>query len=262
VEAAEVTPDTRLTRRQVVSELARAQKSNRGAAGYSRWVNRRVGRQLAAVAYLMGLTPNQVSCISAVFTFSAISSLAIWHPGWPLAVFATLGLLIGYAFDSADGQVARLRGGGSPSGEWLDHVLDSAKASAFHIAIAIAWFRFFHFSHPAMLLIPLGFAIVAAVFFFAMILSDMLRRIERASLGGTSVTTSSVNPDEAAPILRSLIVLPNDYGVLCLSMLLIALHDAFVAVYTLLFIANGLFLAAGCSRWFREMGALGSASKQ
>src|SRR5206468_3735903 len=114
-------------RREVVIRLAGAQKSNRGAAGYSRWVNRRLGRQIAAVAYLRGLTPNQVSAISAVFTFAAIASLAVFRPDWLLAVLATVALLTGYAFDSADGQLARLRGGGSPAGEWLDHVLDALK---------------------------------------------------------------------------------------------------------------------------------------
>lgn len=255
-----MTTAVRPTRREVVSRLARSQKSNRGAAAYSRWVNRRAGRQIAAVAYLLGLTPNQVSAISALFTFSAIAALAVLHPGWPLAILAALVLLIGYAFDSADGQLARLRGGGSPAGEWLDHVLDSIKVSAIHISIAIMWFRFYHFAHAATLLVPLGFAVTSAVFFFAMILSDMLRRIERASAGGTPVTTSSVSPDEPAPVLRSLIVLPNDYGVLCLSIVLVPLRNVFIAVYTSLLAANVLFLLAGCVRWYREMTILGTES--
>src|SRR3954447_9411537 len=152
-------------RRAIVAQLAGAQKSNRGAAGYSRWVNRPFGRQLAAVSYLAGLRPNQVSAISAVFTFSAIVAMATVRPTWTSAVLVTAGLVVGYAFDSADGQVARLRGGGSAAGEWLDHVFDAVKASLFHIAVAIAWFRFYDFEHPAMLLIPLAFAVVASVFF-------------------------------------------------------------------------------------------------
>lgn len=240
-------------RRAALVRLAGAQKSSRGAAGYSRWVNRRAGRQIASVAYVVGLTPNQISALSAVFTFASITALAVFHPSWYLAVAVSLGLLIGYAFDSADGQVARLRGGGSPAGEWLDHVLDALKASTFHLAVAISWFRFYDLRHEGALLIPLAFAATSAVFFFAMILSDMLRRIARLQSGGSSVTTASVNPNESAPVLRSLIVLPNDYGVLCLAMLLISLHTAFIAVYTVLLAANVLFLLVGCVRWFREM---------
>lgn len=245
-----------LRRSEVVAHLAGAQKSSRGAAGYSRWINRRIGRQLAAVAFLRGLTPNTVSVISALFTFSAITAIALFAPRWASAVPITLALLLGYAFDSADGQVARLRGGGSPDGEWLDHVFDALKASSFHIAVAVMWFRYYHLAHAAVLLLPLGFAVVASVFFFAMILSDMLRRIERGAAGQTTVTTSSVDPNEAAPVLRSLIVLPNDYGVLCICMILSPLHTAFAITYTLLFAANLVFLVVGCTRWFREMANL------
>jgi phosphatidylglycerophosphate synthase len=243
------------TRSAVVARLARAQKSNRGAGGYSRWVNRRLGRQFAAVAYLAGLTPNQVSLLSAVCTYSAIAIVAIVAPSWGIAVLVALLLVLGYALDSADGQVARLRGGGSPAGEWLDHVFDAIKLATFHLAVAICWFRHYDVDRST-LLVPLAFSAVSTVFFFAITLSDMLRRIERQRAGGLDVTTSSVDPNEPAPVLRSLVVLPNDYGVLCLAMVLLAAQGAFVVVYSLLLAANALFLAAGCVRWFREMDSL------
>lgn len=252
----QVTP-TRPTRRDVVARLAAAQKSNRGAAGYSRWVNRPLGRQFAAIAYLAGLRPNQVSAISACFTYAAIAGIACLRPTLPVAVVVVVLLVLGYALDSADGQVARLAQNGSIAGEWLDHVLDALKIATFHGAVAISWFRFFGLSHAGWLLVPLGFGAVSSVFFFALILSDLLRRVERVRAGGTAVTTASVNPDEAASVLRSLVVLPNDYGVLCLTMILLPLHRTFMAVYTVLAAANGLFLLAGLYRWFREMRGLG-----
>jgi phosphatidylglycerophosphate synthase len=246
----------RPSRREVVSRLAAAQKSNRGAAGYSRWVNRPLGRQFAAVAYLAGLRPNQVSLISACFTYAAIVLVAAVEPTWPLAIAVVALLVIGYAMDSADGQVARLSGTGSVAGEWLDHVLDALKIATFHLAIAITWFRHYELTHASWLLVPLGFGAVSSVFFFALILSDLLRRIERVKGGGTAVTTASVNPNEKAPVLRSLVVLPNDYGLLCLVMVLLPLHRTFTAVYTFLAACNALFLAAGLYRWFREMNGL------
>jgi hypothetical protein len=246
----------RPSRREVVARLAAAQKSNRGAAGYSRWVNRPLGRQFAAMAYLAGLRPNQVSVISACFTYAAIVLVACLRPAWPVAVAVVVLLVVGYALDSADGQVARLSESGSVAGEWLDHVLDAIKIATFHGAIAISWFRFFHLHHAGWLLVPLGFGAVNAVFFFALILSDLLRRIDRVKAGGTSVTTASVNPDEHASVLRSLIVLPNDYGLLCLTMVLLPLHRTFMGVYTVLAAANALFLLAGLCRWFREMRGL------
>ena len=210
-------PERLASRRDVVHRLAGARKSNRGAPGYSRWINRPVGRQFAALAYLAGRTPNQVSLLSGVFTFAGIAVLAIFPPGWAIAVIVPALLLIGYGLDSADGQLARLRGGGSFAGEWLDHVLDALKASSFHLAIAVLWFRHFHLDHPTLLLVPLGFAVVDSTLFFAALITDLLRRVARAAAGQSAVTTASVDPNETAPMIRSLISLPNDYGVMCLS---------------------------------------------
>jgi phosphatidylglycerophosphate synthase len=239
--------------REAVARLSSAQKSNRGAAGYSRWINRRLGRHLAAWAYVRDLTPNQVSAISALFTFPSLAAVGIWSPSWYGDILITLGLLAGYAFDSADGQLARLRGGGSPAGEWLDHVLDALKMASVHLLVAVAWFRFYDLEHASYLLVPLAAAVVATVFFFALLLTDMLRRVSRTAAGGSSATTASLNPDEAAPVLRSLVVLPNDYGVLCLTFLLLPWHTVFGVVYAILLVANTLFLLTGCLRWFREL---------
>jgi phosphatidylglycerophosphate synthase len=250
-----VTTTDRLDRRAALDRLRSAQKSNRGAAPYSRWINRRIGRQIAAIAYPAGLSPNQVTAISGLFTFPALAAIAVFRPTWWNSILIVAALLLGYAFDSADGQVARLRGGGSYAGEWLDHVLDSIKNSAFHLVIAVCWYRFYDESRGFCLL-PLGFAVVSAVFFFAMVLADLLRRVDRAKRGLTAVTTSSVDPNEPAPILRTLIVLPNDYGVLCLALLFLALPAAMIGVYAFLFAANTAYLLAGGYRWFREMRAM------
>lgn len=244
--------------RDVVERLKSAQKSNRGAAGYSRWVNRRLGRRFAAAAFLAGLTPNQVSLTSAAFTYSGIALVATVRPSWLQAVTVVALLLIGYALDSADGQLARLQGSGSPAGEWLDHALDALKVASFHAAILICWFRWYDLGADAWLLVPLGFAVVSTVFFFTLTLADMLRRIASVSAGGTSKTTAAVNPNEKAPIMRSLVVLPNDYGVQCVVMVLLPLQTAFVCVYTVFAACNALFLAVGCARWFREMKTLAS----
>lgn len=241
-----------MSHRQIVEQLATAQKSNRGAGGYSRWVNRPLGRQFAASAYRLGMTPNQVTLISAAFSYAAIAAIALV----PLTVLAGVvigvGLVIGYALDSADGQLARLRGGGSVVGEWLDHVVDAAKVNALHLAIAIAWYRHYALSR-SWVLVPLGYTVVAGVFFFAIVLADMLRRIDRVKRGGTSVTTSQVNPNEAAPLLRSILVLPNDYGVLCVALFFLGVHAVFVPLYTVLFAANVLLLLAALVRWYREL---------
>lgn len=243
----------RETRADVVARLAGAQKSNRGAAGYSRWVNRPLGRQLAALAYLGGLTPNAVSVLSAACTFTAIVLVATVTPTWTSAVTVVVLLVAGYALDSADGQVARLRGGGSPAGEWLDHVLDAVKLASFHAAVAICWFRFYDLPSSGWLLVPLGFAALASVFFFATVLTDMLRRVGRTAAGGPDVAAARVDTNEAAPVLRSLVVLPHDYGLLCVLMVLLPLPTVFRWTYTVLFALNVGYLLVACVRWYREL---------
>jgi phosphatidylglycerophosphate synthase len=232
----------------VVARLAAAQKRRApGSPAYSIYVNRPVGRRFAAAAYLAGLTPNAVTAISAAFTFAAIAVIALVPPTPLVGVGVGLLLMTGYALDAADGQLARLRGGGSPAGEWLDHVVDAAKLSALHLAVLVGWFRFVDLSSPALLLVPLGFAIVAAVLFFAMILNDFLRRRD----GGTRA------PAEGGGI-RSLLVLPTDYGVLCVAFLAFGVPLVFVPLYSLLFAASAAYALLALPKWFREMSRIAS----
>lgn len=225
--------------------LAAAQKGRgRGAPAYSVYVNRPLGRVLAAAAHALGLTPNAVTAISALFTFAGIVVIATVPASPVLGVAVWLLLAVGYALDSADGQVARLRGGGSAAGEWLDHVIDSGKIVALPLAVAVGMYRFYDLTSPAWLLVPLGFAIVSTVMFFGMILNDLLRAragvAQAAEAGGSS-------------LVRSMLGLPTDYGVLCLCFVLWGLPVAFLVVYTALAAAAALHLAAALPVWFRRM---------
>lgn len=232
----------------ILSRLTGAQKGrSRGAPAYSIYVNRPVGRYIAAAAHLAGLTPNAVSLISATFTFAAIVIIAVVPPTLWTGLVVWLLLAIGYAFDSADGQVARLRGGGSPAGEWLDHVLDALKTSSLHLAVLITAFLHFPLSSDAWLLVPIGFTVVAAVSFFAMILNDQLK---------AQYTAPGAKPARSSTPLRSLLGLPTDYGILCLSFVLLGAPLVFFGVYTVLFLANAAFLSLALVKWFRDMNAL------
>ena len=115
--------------------LAAAQKGHaRGAPAYSVYLNRRLGRVLAAAAFRWGWTPNQVTAVSAAHTFVGIALLLALPVQWWSGVIVALLLVLGYAWDSADGQVARLRGGGSLAGEWLDHFVDAIKIASTFVA--------------------------------------------------------------------------------------------------------------------------------
>lgn len=237
---------------RTLKQLGSAQKPPAaGSPAYSRFVNRKLGRVLAAGAFQAGMTPNQVTAVSAGFSAAAIVMVAVVRPSTATGVAVALLLLIGYAFDSADGQLARLCGGGTPVGEWLDHVVDSVKTSALHLAVLIMWFRFFDIDDRT-LLIPMAFALVGAVFFFVQILTDLLRRAHPAQIPLSAGTGTSA-------VVRSIVVIPTDFGLLCMIFVLLGWRAGFVLAYSLLLVGTASFLAAAIPKWFREVSRFGPA---
>ncbi|MEV7897070.1 CDP-alcohol phosphatidyltransferase family protein [Streptomyces cyaneofuscatus] len=230
----------------VLRELRGAQKSAKGVSLYSRYVNRPAGRFLAAGAYRAGLTPNQVTLVSALFTYTALAAVALVEPSWTLGLLVYAALAIGFAFDSADGQLARLTGRGGPDGEWLDHVVDCGKLVLVHTAVLISFYRFGELSSDAWLLLPLGFQLAAVVTFCAGLLRE---KLGKAAVAGAPV---------ASPVsrVRAVALLPADYGVFCLVFLLLGAPGAFRAGYAVLAVVHTLFLAAFLTKWFRELRAL------
>ncbi|MGW1203788.1 CDP-alcohol phosphatidyltransferase family protein [Streptomyces cyaneofuscatus] len=233
----------------VLRELRGAQKSAKGVSLYSRYVNRPAGRVLAAGAYRAGLTPNQVTLISALFTYTALAAVALVEPSWTLALLVYAALAIGFAFDSADGQLARLTGRGGPDGEWLDHVVDCGKLVLVHTAVLISFYRFGELPSDAWLLLPLGFQLAAVVTFCAGLLREKL---------GKAAVADAPAGTTAAPVsrARAVALLPADYGVFCLVFLLLGAPGAFRAGYAVLAVVHTLFLAAFLTKWFRELRAL------
>ncbi|WP_405065748.1 CDP-alcohol phosphatidyltransferase family protein [Kribbella sp. NBC_01510] len=235
--------------RETVGQLSRAQKPSAGTPAYSRFVNRRIGRVFAAAAFLGHRTPNQVSLASGFCSLIGIILIALVRPSLPLALAVTALLVLGYGLDSADGQLARLRGGGSPLGEWLDHMIDSIKIVLLHSAVLISFYRFDAFSNELVLLVPLAYVCMSSVLFFGLILIDQLRRRH----GGAQ------QPNQRGDsVLKSLLIAPTDYGILCLVFLAFGTPSLFVVLYGALLAANLLFLAAAFAKWYREMAVLGA----
>ena len=235
--------------RATIGRLSAAQKGAQGAPAYSRFVNRTLGRVLAALAFHAGLTPNVVTGISATFTATGIGLLLLVPPSWVLGTVVAACLAVGYAFDAADGQLARLRGGGSPAGEWLDHMVDATKTSALHLAVLVNLYRFEGVGRGPWLLVPLGFCVVATVLFFGTMLNEALRERHGAR-------TRAQPTGERPSVLRSLLVVPTDYGLLCWLFVLLGAPALFVGAYALLFVATAGYLALACVKWFHEIGRL------
>jgi hypothetical protein len=101
------------------------------------------------------------------------------------------------------------------------------------------------------LLIPIGFTVVSAVMFFGMILNDQLRRQKEAQTG------IAVERGSATSLFRSIMVIPTDYGLLCVIFVLLGWPILFLSVYGFLFVANAGFLMLASVKWFNDMKALG-----
>lgn len=230
--------------REALAGLSTAQKSSKGAPAYSRYVNRRLGRYLAAASFAAGLSPNQVTALSAVSTFSGIGLIVAVEPSLPSSVAVSLLLVLGYALDSADGQLSRLTGTGSMAGEWLDHTVDAFKVGSIHLAFLVCWWRFYDLE-AGWLLVPLLFQVLATVHFFSTLLMDQLRRSRRS--GG------ALPGAESSSMLYSLAVLPTDFGVICVMTVVLWIPWLFIGVYALLFAATAVFLILALGKWYREV---------
>lgn len=226
-----------------LEKLSAAQKNKRGVSLYSRFVNRPVGRVLAAASFVLRLTPNQVTLGSAIATVLGLALLVAVPPTPGSALGVALLLMLGFALDSADGQLARLMGLGSPAGEWLDHVVDAGKMVAVHGAVLIAVYRFTD-AASGWYLVPLAFQVIAVVTFVGGLLVDLLRR-----------KSAAVVPERSPSMLRAVVLLPADYGILAVSFALWGWPSIFLGVYGLLAAANLVIMLLLLNKWFRLLRA-------
>jgi phosphatidylglycerophosphate synthase len=226
--------------------LGVAQKKARGTPAYSRLINRPAARRVTAAAHVVGLSPNAATLLSAGLSATALTLLVADEPSLPLGIVVSALLALGYVMDSVDGQLARLRGGGSAAGEWLDHTVDCVKTCAFHLAVLVSLFRFPPVESDAALVVPMAFLIIDVTCFFGFMLLPLLRR---ANGGGPE--TSATSPQEH--LLRMWLLLPSDYGLFCWIFVLLAWPQVFLLAYTLLFAVNVVFLCLACAKWWREL---------
>lgn len=219
--------------------LRQAQKPGAGVPAYTRWINRRLARYVAAAAYVWGWTPNTVTVVSAVFSAAAIV-LLVAAPMTPLLGLAIAPLLaMGYLLDSADGQVARLTKSGSPAGEWLDHVVDAIRTPAIHLAVLVGLWR--AEGVPLWLLaVALAYCLITVGQFLSQILAEQLRR-----------STAAARSDRG--IAQSIVLIPTDTGTLCWIFLAWGLLPVFLVLYSAMFALNLAHTAISMRRRYRDL---------
>jgi phosphatidylglycerophosphate synthase len=232
-----------------LARLQQAQKPARGTAAYSRLVNRPLGRHVAAAVAMTGMSPNTATVISAALSGAGLLLLALVEPTPLVGILIALLLAGGYVMDSVDGQLARLAGTGSRSGEWFDHTVDCFKTTALHLCVLVSFHRFPPLDHDWPLLAPLLYALVQTVTYFELILMPYLRRVE----GAPPAAVGDPTPEHR---LRTWLVLPTDYGALLWSFALLGWPLVFLTVYGFLTIINTVALGWGLRKWWRELRAL------
>ena len=122
-----------------------------------------------------------------------------------------------------------------------------------HLAVAVSWFRFPPTETDLILLVPLGYAVVVSVMFFGLILMPTLRP--------PGVTSSTLRDHDAPEAWwRKYVLLPTDYGVLCLVFAVFGVAPL-RWLYTGLFVINALALVIALRRWWKELTIIDGASK-
>jgi hypothetical protein len=92
---------------------------------------------------------------------------------------------------------------------------------------------------------------VATVQFFSILLMDQLRRAHRN-------TTAPIMPDGSpASVLYSMMVIPSDYGLLCVVLGTMCVESFFRGAYTVLFACNLALLVLALPKRYREVGSFG-----
>lgn len=117
---------------------------NRGGGLYSENVSQRLGAKLALFGYRKRLAPTTLTIfnlgISAVVSALVIATAGPVAdgevPGFVIGLIALAGWQLAYAFDCADGQLARVTGQTSPDGARVDVLCDVAGQIALVAALA------------------------------------------------------------------------------------------------------------------------------
>ncbi|HEX7746248.1 MAG TPA: CDP-alcohol phosphatidyltransferase family protein [Micromonosporaceae bacterium] len=211
-------------------------RTNRGGGLFSESISQRLGAAIAVAAARLGLRPTVLSLVnlvlglvvSAVVVISAGAVATGDLPAWPVGLLALVGWQIAYAFDCADGQLARVTGQGTPAGARLDVLCDVAAQIALVTAL----------SAVAVAQRPATPAWLAAAFGGTWMV-NLVTSVMQSGPNATSMVTSTSLSVRVVKLIR-------DYGaVIFLAGLVLTLVPAWTLWLVVAFTAvNGGFLLA------------------
>lgn len=182
------------------SILGRYQKSGPGTPAYTRYVNRFFGRVLTALVSIFNISPNSVTLISGIITYSAFILLLIIDLTIVYSIGFVFLLIVGYALDSVDGQLSRLKKQGSNFGEWFDHTLDAIKIPLGHATAILLIVTSLEVNEYYLIYFLVILSVSGGVFLSGILKSKLIK---------TDSNKTNQNNDS---FIKSILMLPVDYG--------------------------------------------------
>ncbi len=208
--------------------------TNRGGGLYSEAVSQPIGAALALIGYRLGLAPTALTMANLLCGVGASVAVIVFSPparslpDWLIGVVAMLAWQLGYAFDCADGQLARVTGQASPAGARLDILCDLAVQVGLVTALSVAAIN----HRPT---IPIWLPAVFAGSWMVNLLTSVLQGGQQAA---SLISSRS--------LLVRLLKLIRDYGaIVLLAGLVLAVAPQWTGLLLWVFtVSNGLFLLA------------------
>ena len=112
---------------------------------FTQHIGYRIGAAVALIASRLGISPNMVSVLSALITvFSTMLAVYFGLGTWAAGLSLVVGLQLGYAFDCADGPLARATGQGSSFGVLMDKISDLSSGMIFPCVMAYGAGHFYY----------------------------------------------------------------------------------------------------------------------
>ncbi|MGB2185902.1 MAG: CDP-alcohol phosphatidyltransferase family protein [Akkermansiaceae bacterium] len=151
----------------------------------------RLGAAIALAASRLGLSPNMLSLASAAITFlSCVLAVYLEQGTWLAGIVVILGLQIGYAFDCADGPLARVIGRESSFGSLLDKVCDLSSGMVFPCVLAYGAGHYYYkgvvepemdYTLRVLLIVVISRAVLSVLLWFKEMLLHQGKRLKEHS---------------------------------------------------------------------------------
>ena len=236
----------------IIRQLSAAQKTPKSTSAYIVFVNRPLGRLFAAFAFKLGGSPNGITAISGTGTYLAAIALALFGGSFPGALVAGIALCFFYALDSADGQLARLQGGGSLRGEWLDHFLDGGKIVLLHSAVLAILVRDDSVPLALSLVVPITFMLSSSLLYGGgTLVNELKRRVPKPA--GEHSTKPRVSNFGAKDWVMSFALLAPEHGVISLVVILLPLPGIFIPIYTAAALVTAILCVSISVKWYHDL---------